>query len=261
MENKDVIDLAIKRHDLDANWFQQQYDENNKNKNLPFIYGRKFVLEELDSVLANLPKGSRILDVGSGTGHLTALIKSKGFEVHGIEPAEEMLSRAKNNFPDIDFKYGLSSKIPFEDNQFDLIVAFEVLRYLNEEVVNDSYKEFYRVLKPGGKFFVTHVNKYSSDWYYFFYYIKGFIQKIRKITYHYCYFTTPRKEEQKVKKAGFSEVKTIGRLDGKVRLGYKFGKIGFNMQRACSELFHGKQRFLKFPLKSWAGHLIVIGTK
>lgn len=261
MENKEVIELAIKRHDIDVNWFQQQYDENNKNKNLPFIYGRKFVLDELETVLSHLPKGSKILDVGSGTGHLTALIQSKGFEVHGIEPSEEMLNAAKVNFPNIPFQYGLSSTIPFGDNQFDLIVAFEVLRYLNDDVVNASYKEFHRVLKPGGKFFVTHVNKYSSDWYYFFYYFKGFIQRIRKITYHYCYFTTPSREESKVKSAGFSSVTTIGRLDGKIRLGYKFGKLGFNIQKSISELLHGKQRFMKFPLKSWAGHLIVIGTK
>src|SRR3990167_2075578 len=163
MENDQVINLAIKRHDLDAHWFQNAYNPTNTKTNLPFMYGRRLVLDELEQTLKDLPKGAKILDVGSGTGHLTQWLKEKGYEVKGLEPSEEMLNYAHKNFPDVQFTKGVSSALPYNENEFDLIVSFEVLRYLNKEVNEQTYKEFYRVLKPNGQFFVTHVNKYASD--------------------------------------------------------------------------------------------------
>lgn len=261
MKDKEVIDLAIKRHDIDASWFQNVYDPANTNANPPFLYGRKLVLEELDEVLKTLPAGAKILDMGSGTGHLTKALKDKGFNVFGVEPSEDMLGFARKNFPDIEFKKGISTEIPFEDGEFDMIVAFEVLRYLNKQVNAKTYQEFFRVLKPGGQFFVTHVNKYSSDYYFFFYFIKGILYKIRKTTYHYCYFTTPGKEENLCKAAGFGSAQTVGRMDGQLRIAYKFGKWCFNIQRRSSEFIWGKQRFKSNPLKALAGHLILIAKK
>lgn len=261
MKNNKVIDLAIKRHDLDAHWFQNEYDPSNRNGNRVFTYGRKLVLDELEQILKHLPKGSRILDVGSGTGHLTQWLKEKDYEVKGLEPSEEMLSYANKNFPDIQFTKGLSSLLPYNENEFDLIVSFEVLRYLNKEVNEQTYKEFYRVLKPSGQFFVTHVNRYSSDFYFFYYYLKGLICRIRKITYHYCYFTSPKKEENIIKAIGFKSATSIGRMDGRLRIADKLGKFSFHICKVVSEFVYGKQRFFKNPFKSLAGHLIIIGKK
>lgn len=262
MKNNDVIELAIKRHDLDANWFQNTYLSADKpTHSSPFIYGRKLVLEELESLLKNLPKRSKILDVGSGTGHLTKWLKEKGYEVQGLEPSEEMLNYARNNFPDIHFSRGISSELPYVDNEFDLIVSFEVLRYLNKNVNVQTYQEFYRVLKPQGQFFVTHVNKYAFDLYYFFYFIKGLFYRLKNLTYHYCYFTTPNREEKIIKKIGFSSVSSVGRMDGKIRIARKLGRTTFNIYKKISELLYGKQRFLRKPFKLLAGHLIMIGKK
>lgn len=261
MKNKEVIDLAVKRHDIDAEWFQNTYDPSNTSPNLPFVYGRRLVLDEMENLLRTLPKGAKILDVGSGTGHLTKWLKEKGYEVKGLEPSTEMLSYATKNFPDIEFKKGISSNLPYPDNEFDLIVAFEVLRYLNKEVNEESYNEFYRVLKPEAHFFVTHVNKFSVDNYYFFYFIKGIICKLRKVAYHACYFTTPRKEERRALAAGFRSAQTVGRMDGRLRIAYKFGRLCFNVQKKYSELIWKKQRFMLNPLKAMAGHLILICRK
>src|SRR5690349_3372612 len=145
MNTEQIRDLAIKRHDLDAQYFQEMY---SGAKGLPksevFLYGRNMIVEELEAILQSVPPGGRILDVGCGTGHLTDWIKNKGYDVYGIEPSEEMYQYAVNNFPFIDFKKGISSCLPYENEYFDLVLAIEVLRYLNDEENNATYNEFYR---------------------------------------------------------------------------------------------------------------------
>lgn len=261
MNTNKSIKLAVKKHDEDAMWFQNQYETNGQNKNLAFLYGRTRVLNELNAVLAKLPKGARILDVGSGTGHLTKSIKEMGFEVVGIEPSLPMLELAKLNFPDIEFKHGYSHKLPFEDKQFDFILAFEVLRYLSKDLNSNTYGEFNRVLKPGGKFFATHVNLFSSDFYLPFYYLKGLVYKLTNKSYFNCYFTTPSKESTMVKKAGFKNVDSVGLMTGYIRIGYKLGAYGFKVFRSLAEKFNIQQRYADGVGKSTAGHLVLIAEK
>lgn len=264
MNSSDITQLAIKRHDIDASHFQDAYSKQEKNlnrKELVFLYGRKLVLDELSAILNDLPKGSKILDVGCGTAHLTYWIKEKGFDVYGIEPSSEMFKYAKKNFPDIEIKQGISSKIPYADNCFDLIVAFEVLRYLDNDENIKSYKEFLRVLKPNGKFFVTQVNLFSSDLYFIFHNLKSIYCKITNKTHHHCNFTTSAYQERQIKNLGFVEVQTVGRFVGSIRILYKFGiRIG-NLYATLIEKVSKNQRFKKRLPKNLAGHLIVIAKK
>lgn len=263
METKAVRDLAIKRHDIDADFFQQVYEGQpvNLKKVHPFRYGRGQILEDLKTLLDTLPKGSKVLDIGSGTGHLTQWIQSQGFEVTGLEPSAEMIGHARKNFPNITFTEGISSALPYADGSFDLIVSFEVFRYLDKAENIASYNEAKRVLKPGGQFFFTQVNTWATDYYYFFYYIKKVIYNIKKKVYHYCFFITPRRQEKMMLAAGYSSVTTIGRMAASIRLAYKFGKGFGDAYVKLMEKIFGKQRFTKWPMKSLAGHLLVIAKK
>lgn len=261
MNTEEVRSLAIKRHDLDADYFQSVYSGSLKSSQSEvFLYGRNMIMEELEIVLQSIPKGSKILDVGCGTGHLTNWLKEKGYDVFGLEPSEEMYKYAVKNFPGIDFKKGISSSLPYDDNFFDIVIAIEVLRYLSPEDNEFSYKEFKRVLKKDGVCFVTQVNLFSTDGYYFFYKLKGIKERIRNKAYQYCNFTTPTQQEQILKSLGFTEVRTIGRMVGFVRIFYKLGivmgrKLG-KMVKALSEQYY-EQTFTK----AIAGHLIVIAKK
>lgn len=266
MNSQKTTELAIKRHDIDAAHFQGAYAKEGKsqaqtNREALFLYGRKLVMDELNILLAQLPKGSRILDVGCGTAHLTQWIKDRGYEVYGIEPSLEMYNYARQNFPDIEIKQAISSSIPYPDNYFDLIVSFEVLRYLDKAENIKSYCEFNRVLKSGGQFFATQVNLFATDFYYFFHGIKSLYCSLTKKIHHHCNFTTPAREEALVKAAGFSQVNTIGRFVASNRLFYKFGKGVGKAYSAFIEKLFGKQRFTNSWYKNLTGHLIVIGKK
>lgn len=264
MTSSDITQLAIKRHDIDASHFQEAYSKQERKlskKEIVFLYGRKLVLDELSLVLDELPKGSKILDVGCGTAHLTYWIRERGFDVYGIEPSSEMFHYAKQNFPEIEIKQAISSKIPYPDNYFNLIVAFEVLRYLDKNENIKSYKEFHRVLKPNGRFFVTQVNLFSTDLYFIFHNLKSIFCKITHKTHHHCNFTTSALQKKQIKDAGFAEVKTVGRFMGSIRIFYKLGtKIG-NLYTALVEKFSKDQRFKISFRKNLTGHLIVIAKK
>jgi ubiquinone/menaquinone biosynthesis C-methylase UbiE len=262
MNSSDITKLAIKRHDIDAHHFQLAYNkEANDKRTQVFLYGRNLVIEELQQILDALPRGSKVLDVGCGTAHLTNWIKEQGFTMTGVEPSSEMMKLAKENFPDIEVINSIASALPFEDNSFDLIVSFEVLRYLDKPENIRSYKEFYRVLKPGGKFFVTQVNLYCTDLYYFFHNIKSVYCRLSNKVHHFCNFTTSGKEEKLLKQIGFSEVNTVGRLAGSVRLFYKLGGGVGKLYSGFVEMFNKKQRYKNSFSKNTAGHLIVIAKK
>ena len=263
MKTTEIRDLAIKRHDIDAVFFQNTYLDNVKNvkKVHPFRYGRNLILEDLKKVLDELPKGAKILDIGSGTGHMTKWIESMGFEIVGVEPSAEMIGFARKNFPEIKFTEGISSELPFADGTFDLVVAFEVLRYLDETENINTYNEVRRVLKKDGRFFFTQVNLFATDFYCLFYHIKRVVYKIKNKVYHFCYFTTPAAQEKLMLQNGYSSVQTIGRMAASIRFWYKFGKTVGDAYVRIVEKLYGKQRFTKWPMKSLAGHLIVIGKK
>ena len=263
MRTDQIRDLAIKRHDIDAEFFQNTYTDKVKNvkKVHPFRYGRNLILEDLKKILEQLPSGARVLDIGSGTGHLTQWIASMGFDVVGVEPSSEMIGFARKNFPELKFSEGISSAIPYPAEKFDLVVAFEVFRYLDKKENFNTYQEVKRVLKKDGIFFFTQINRYATDYYYFFYYIKKIIYKIRNKVYHYCFFTTPAAQKGMLLTTGYSSVQTIGRMAASIRVAYKLGKKAGDMYIRLIEKIYGKQRFTKWPMRSLAGHLIVIAKK
>lgn len=260
MNTQQIRDLAIKRHNIDANHFQDTYSGlDNSLRSKVFLYGRNMVLEELEALLKTYPAGSKILDIGCGTAHLTNWIREKGYNVYGLEPSQQMYAHAKSNFPDIDISQGISSDLPYEDNFFDLIVSFEVMRYLDRKENEETYKEMFRVLKNGGSFFLTQVNLFSSDGYFFFHKLKSIYSKITGKTHHHCNFTTPARQEAVAAAAGFSNIKTVGRMSGSVRLFYKFGNVVGDAYKKFISRF-GKQR-LTTARKAFAGHLVVTGIK
>lgn len=255
---------AIQRHDIDAPYFQNVYNKKVNElskKETVFLLGRKFVLNELEIVLKGLPKGSKVLDIGCGTAHLTHWIKSKGFDIIGLEPSVEMRNFALTNFNDIKIVDGVGTNLPFANASFDFVVSFEVMRYLSKEENKRVYEEMFRVLKPNGQFFLTQVNTLSLDFYFFYYKILNLYKKISNQFYHYTYFTNSKAELETAKCVGFTNVYTIGIFSGSTRLFYKVSKSFGNFYWKLHSKYFKENSFKNSFLKNTKAHLIVIGSK
>ncbi len=262
MSNKKVIEKAVERHDIDSSIFQGRYVNYQQGKYTDeFIYGRYQMFEEIDQILSKLPKGARVLDLGCGTGHFSTYIKTLGYDVTGLDPSTKMLNYARQNFPDITFVEGYSNALPFEAATFDLVISIEVLRYLDTKIVFESYEEMYRVLKPGGKIFITHVNTLATEGYYIFYHLKKVFHTFKGKEYHSAYFTSPKKEASVLKPMGFKNISCVGRMFATVRTGYKFGKTIGKSYAKILEVVNKKQRFENSAYANFTGHLIVIAEK
>ena len=93
--------------------------------------------------------GETILDLGCGTGHLTALIRSRGAEVMGVDTSEKMLKAARQNYPDIAWHAGDARD--FDGGRaFNAVFTNAVLHWIPqpERVASNVFRQ----LKSGGRF-------------------------------------------------------------------------------------------------------------
>ena len=97
-------------------------------------------------------KGSKILDVATGTGKQAFAFAKKGFDVEGIDLSEEMLKVAnrKNKFRNVRFKVADATDIPFKNNYFDISCISFALHETPSEIRKKILKEMVRVTKREG---------------------------------------------------------------------------------------------------------------
>lgn len=102
---------------------------------------------------AGIGPGQRVLDVACGTGVVARECARRGAEVTGLDLNEGMLSVARRISPDIDWRQGDASDVPFEDGSFDAVVCQFGLMFFPER--EKSLAEQWRVLAPGGRLAVS----------------------------------------------------------------------------------------------------------
>jgi SAM-dependent methyltransferase len=91
--------------------------------------------------------GLRVLDLGAGTGKLTATLVAIGAEVTAVEPDPAMLSELRRAVPDVPALPGNAEAIPLPDACVDAVLAGNALHWFDMAVAGP---EIARVLAPGG---------------------------------------------------------------------------------------------------------------
>jgi trans-aconitate methyltransferase len=93
--------------------------------------------------------GERILDLGCGTGHLTAQIAERGADVIGLDASASMIAQARQNYPKL--KFVLADARTFElGTGFDAVFSNAALHWIPEPA--PVIASVARALKPGGRF-------------------------------------------------------------------------------------------------------------
>ena len=123
-------------------WNVKSYDDN-------FDYVWKSGLRVID--LLSPKRGEKILDFGCGTGRLTDEIKSSCAYVKGIDISEEMIEKARNTYPHIDFETG--NIISYTQNEtYDGVFSNAVLHWIPLKDHVSLLKSVHALLKPQGRF-------------------------------------------------------------------------------------------------------------
>ncbi len=91
--------------------------------------------------------GSRVLDLGAGTGKLTGTLLGVGAEVTAVEPDPAMLGELRRAVPDVRALAGSAEDIPLPDGSVDAVLAGNALHWFDMTVAGP---EIARVLAPGG---------------------------------------------------------------------------------------------------------------
>ena len=109
----------------------------------------------------------RVLDWGSGKGHISYLLRKAGFTVVSCDLQSGGDDSTFGQKTPIVTEQGISvvplareSELPFDAASFDLVVSFGVLEHVKND--QESLKEIRRVLKPGGLFFFCFLPYFLS---------------------------------------------------------------------------------------------------
>jgi trans-aconitate methyltransferase len=93
--------------------------------------------------------GERILDLGCGTGHLTAELAARGAEVIGLDASVSMVAQARQNYPKLKFTLADARTLKF-DESFDAVFSNAALHWIPE--AGSVIESVARILKPHGRF-------------------------------------------------------------------------------------------------------------
>ncbi len=153
--------------------------------------------------------GERVLDLGCGNGRLRKIFTEQGIApgaYFGLDISEKLLRIAKENYPDDYFFRGdFGKNLPFGADQFDVISAIASFHHLlSKKEQKTFFQEVFRILKPGGRLFLTTWKLPRKYWWHNFgkkNWNIPFGKKQHPRTYRK---TSDRELEKLAKKAGFT---------------------------------------------------------
>lgn len=117
--------------------------------------------------LLDLPKGSKALDVATGTGSLAIAMAKEGFEVTGVDLSPDMLRQAKKKVkPDLKVTFHNldATKLPFPSHSFDVVSISLGLHDMPPEIEQEVLSEMRRVAKKDGFILAVDYLEPSNHW-------------------------------------------------------------------------------------------------
>jgi SAM-dependent methyltransferase len=91
--------------------------------------------------------GTRLLDVGCGSGYALLLAAKRGATVSGFDASSGLLGVARSRLPEADVRQGDLEELPYPDDAFDAVTAFNSVQYATDPV--HGLREIRRVAVPG----------------------------------------------------------------------------------------------------------------
>lgn len=144
--------------DLWADGYDASVRVSDESNTYPFA-GYRDVLESIyQTVLAGA--GRKLLDIGFGTGTLTARLYAQGCEIFGQDFSAKMIETAQEKMPDAhlyqgDFSLGLAE--PLRKQRYDFIIATYSLHHLTDDAKATFLSSLREQLNEDGKILIGDV--------------------------------------------------------------------------------------------------------
>ena len=97
---------------------------------------------------AGVRAGTKLLDVGCGSGGALALARELGAEPAGLDAAANLVAIARQRLPGAPIEVGEMEELPFADESFDVVTGINSFQFAGDMV--HALAEARRVLRPGG---------------------------------------------------------------------------------------------------------------
>jgi len=98
---------------------------------------------------AHVNRGTRLLDVGCGSGLTLVLAHERGAVPAGLDVSPGLLAIARERLPGADLREGDMESLPFEDVAFDAVTGVNAFQFAGDP--HRALAEAARVLRPGGR--------------------------------------------------------------------------------------------------------------
>ena len=122
----------------------------------------------LDQFAAKVNGLGKVCDMGCGPGQIARYLHERGVDVCGIDLSPEMIKRARELDPGIDFMQGNMLKLDTEDDAWAGIAAFYSIINIPRANVIDALRELKRALRPDGllllAFHIGDETKHQDEW-------------------------------------------------------------------------------------------------
>jgi len=145
----EIVNLKTRQaYNLAAQKYHELFHDEMKQK----AYDRDL----LDHFVSYFNQDSLICDAGCGpSAHIGRYVFDTGIPVLGIDISDRCIQLARENNPGMRFTHCNMGAMPFVDEIFDGLIAFYSIIDTPKDQVGRLFREFRRILKPGGRLLIA----------------------------------------------------------------------------------------------------------
>jgi ubiquinone/menaquinone biosynthesis C-methylase UbiE len=129
---------------------------------------KKWITEQevVRGLLAQIPRGSRILDIPVGTGRFISFYKELHLQATGVDVSHDMLAESEKKVKEKDFdmllKQGSIFNLDFANEYFDVVLCIRFLNWIDYDNLNVAVSELARVSRRNLIVGIRHLTQFND---------------------------------------------------------------------------------------------------